>query len=226
MIEELKNQLKSLATDNILKYNQRLIPNTLPVYGVKIPLLRGLAKKVNQGDFRLFLKECDGSSFELQMLEGYVIASAKMPLEERLTYLKAFVPKIQDWAVCDGLVSSLKTTKQYKDEMLNFIALFKDSKNEFEVRFVAVMLMCYYLEDTYVTTAYAWIQELYTKEYYAKMGIAWFIATLMIQYPDLAKAYLADSKHDPFIISKSISKIRESYRIPQQIKDEVLFYKK
>lgn len=226
MLEEVKNKIKSMATENILEYNKRLIPNTLPVYGVKIPLLRTLAKEINQRDFRLFLKECDDTSFELQMLEGYVIASAKMPLEERLSYLKAFVPKIQDWAVCDGLVSTLKITKKYPLEMLNFLELFRHSHKEFEVRFVAVMLMCYYLEDTYVTTAYTWIEELYAEDYYAKMGVAWFIATLMIQYPDLAKTYLANYQHDSFIISKAISKIRESYRISEKIKQEVLFYKR
>ncbi|MDE6414402.1 MAG: DNA alkylation repair protein [Anaeroplasmataceae bacterium] len=225
MLEEIKKRLSELATPKTQSFSYKLIPNSLPILGCKFPDLRKLAKEINKGDYQVFLREYDQSSFELQLLYSYVISSAKMSIEERIEYLRKFVPTVQDWAVCDGLISSLKCSKKYPKEMLKFILEYQNSHKEFEVRFLAEMLMAYYLTPEYVSEAVKIIYTLDIKEYYAKMGVAWFIATLMIDYKEYAIEFLKTIE-DPVVIKMAIRKIRDSYRISKEIKEEVLFYKK
>lgn len=225
MIEEIKEKLKELSTTKTQNFSSKLIPNSLPIIGCKFPDLRKLAKEICKGDYQILLEEYDASSFELQLLYAYVISGAKMSIEDRISYLRKFVPTIIDWAVCDGLISSLKCTKKYPEEMLSFILEYQNSHQEFEVRFLAEMLMAYYLTPEYVLQAVQIILTLDIEAYYAKMGVAWFIATLMINYKDKALSLLEQIK-DPITISMAIRKIRDSYRISKEDKEEVLFYKK
>ena len=225
MIEEIKQKLNELRTIKTQNFSKKLIPNSLPILGCKFPDLRKLAKEICKGDVQSFLTEYDASSFELQLLYAYVISTAKMQIEERILYLRNFVPTIQDWAVCDGLISSLKCTKKYPKEMLEFILEYQLSHQEFEVRFLAEMLMAYYLTDESVNMAIEIILSLDISVYYAKMGVAWFIATLMIHYKEKAFKLLKKIE-DPVTINLAIRKVRDSYRISKEVKEEVLFYKK
>ncbi len=225
MIEIIQDQLNAMATVKIKEFNERIIFTPLPKLGVKIPDLRMLAKKIVKGDYLAFLEECDESSFEMKFLEGVVIATAPLPLETKFEYLDRFIPTIRDWAIHDGLVSSLKCSRRYPKEMLNYILKYRNSNQEFEVRFVAVMLMTYYLKDEYVQEAFDIVKCLNLSTYYAKMGVAWFIATAIINYQELALDFLKETK-DAELITMCIRKIRDSYRVNDDIKNKVLEFKK
>ncbi|MDE7263631.1 MAG: DNA alkylation repair protein [Anaeroplasmataceae bacterium] len=225
MIEEIKRRLNELATPKIQEFSKKLIPNSLPILGCKIPDLRKLAKEIGRGDYWTFLKEYDASSYELQLVYAYTLASAKLEIKEKISLLRDFVSTIRDWAVCDGLVSSLKCSKVYPEEMLSFILEYKESHQEFEVRFLVEMLMVYYLTPQYASWAVQIVLNLDITYYYAKMGVAWFIATLMIDYPSLGFQLLKEIE-DLETVGMAIRKIRDSYRVSNEIKEEVLFYKK
>nr|MDE5714559.1 DNA alkylation repair protein [Anaeroplasmataceae bacterium] len=147
MIKQVKQELIALSSSQMANYSHKLIPNSLPILGVSIPNIRKLAKKFCKLDFRGIIEEYDSSSFELQMLVGIIIATAPLSLEERFTYLNEFIPKICDWAVCDCLVNSLKCCKDHLRETLDFILKYKTSQKEFEVRFLVVMLLNYYINE-------------------------------------------------------------------------------
>lgn len=225
VIEEIKEELSLLAKANLKKFNERLIPNALPIIGVKLPDLRRLAKRICKENYETFLLEYDASSFELQMLYGFVISFAEMKLEHRIRYLKSFVPTIQDWAICDSLVSALKCTEENRDDILSYLQEYQSSHKEFEIRFVVVMLMSYFLIDSYVDKAINIVQNLEFKTYYAKMGVSWFIATLIIQYQQKALDLL-DYLKDEEITSFTIRKIRDSYRVKKELKEKILEFRK
>lgn len=225
MIEIIQEQLNAMATLKTKEFNERIISTPLPILGVKTPDIRKLAKDIIKGDYLTFLEECDGSSYEMKLLEGIVIATAPLTLETKCVYLDRFIPTIRDWAIHDGLVSSLICCHRYPKEMLKYILKYRTSTNEFEVRFVAVMLMTYYLKDEYVQEAFAVIKTLNLNTYYAKMGVAWFIATAMINYQELALTFLKETQ-DAELIAMIIRKIRDSFRVNEEIKNKVLQLKK
>ncbi len=225
MIEDIKKELNGMATEKLRDFQSRLIPNSLPILGVKIPDVRKLAKRLCREEYHSFLIEYDESSFEIELLYAFVIAQAKMDFSSRISYLKAFIPRIRDWAICDCLVASLKCTKQNPELMLAFLKEYQKSTREYEVRFVAVMLLSYYLNDEYVVEAVNMIQSLDCTTYYAKMGVAWFIATLMIQYKEEAFAILKSTR-DTKLIQMTIRKVRDSYRISKEDKELILKLKR
>ena len=87
------------------------------------------------------------------------------------------------------------------------------------------MLMSYYINDEYIDNNLAIVKKLYAKEYYAKMGIAWFLATAASKYENKVFNYL-ESEVDKEIVSMTIRKIRDSYVVSSEFKNKVLQLKK
>ncbi len=221
MINEIKEYLEKNATNNYKEFSSKLIKTKYPILGIRTPILRDLAKKIVNDNYKLFLEENDYSYYELVLLEAFVIGKAKMNNEELFYYLDRFIPLIDNWAVHDGLVSSLKITKKIQDEMLKYLNKYITSKKEYEVRFVALMLMSYYLEDKYINIAFEIINKLYLVDYYSKMGVAWFLATAAINYPDLVYNYLNYSR-DIELKRMTVRKLRDSFRIDDKYKEMIL----
>ena len=121
MIENIRMRLEQLSEEDYKKFNENLLPGTKHVLGVRMPKLRALAKEIAKGDFRAYLNEAyekisadKGSYHEEIMLEGLVIAYAKMELKERFFYLDRFVPKIHNWAVCDCSATPINSWKSIR----------------------------------------------------------------------------------------------------------------
>ena len=113
MTEEIKSRLYELAEEKYREFNQKLLPGVEHVLGVRLPLLRKLAKETAKGDFRAYLSEAQkkisrDSIHEEIMVQGLVIGYAKMEREEYRKYLDEFAPKITNWSVCDSCVSGFK----------------------------------------------------------------------------------------------------------------------
>ncbi len=107
MTDEIREKLYGLAEEDYKEFNRKLLPGVERVIGVRLPAMRKFAKELAKEDFRSYLEEARekitaDSIHEEIMLQGLVIAYAKMEREERRKYLDEFVPKIQNWAVCDS----------------------------------------------------------------------------------------------------------------------------
>ena len=61
--------------------------------GVRLPKLRALAKEL-AGQYEAYLAEPCGELFEEVMLRGMVIGCMKCPTEQRLQYIRDFIPLI------------------------------------------------------------------------------------------------------------------------------------
>lgn len=225
MIEDIKKWLIENSDNKLSEFSSSLIPNSLQIIGVKIPVLRNKAKEIIKGDYELFLKECDDSSLEICLLEAYVIGTAKMTKEKRALYLDKFIPKIQDWAVNDGLVSSLKCIKNDYQFWFHYLLKYQDSSKEFEVRFLLITLMSYYLTDEYIDLTIEVVKKVKVNAYYSKMGLAWFLATALAKQEVKIIALLEECLFDKEVITMTISKIRQSFRISDEMKEYVLKYK-
>ena len=92
---------------------------------------------------------------------------------------------------------------------------FKDSKKEYEVRVVAIMLMSQFLNDEYIDRVINVLNSLYTDSYYSRMGVAWAVATVMAKYPAKCIDYMnSPNNHlDEWTYNKSIQKMKESFRV-------------
>lgn len=121
MIENIRMRLEQLSEEDYKKFNENLLPGTKHVLGVRMPKLRALAKEIAKGDFRAYLNEAyekisadKGSYHEEIMLEGLVIAYAKMELKERFFYLDRFVPKIHNWQSVTAAATPINSWKSIR----------------------------------------------------------------------------------------------------------------
>ena len=91
MDKVIKEKLIALAEEEYRKFSSGLIPNVDNILGVRIPLLRKLAKEIARGDWRSFLAAADDEYFEETMQQGIVIGHVKADAEELLQYVFRFI---------------------------------------------------------------------------------------------------------------------------------------
>lgn len=217
--EQIRIYLEEHAEDKYREFSSGLIPGNDSLLGVRIPVLRNLAKRIAKEDWRTYLKEAQDNSFEEICLQGFVIGYAKADIEELLGYASKFIPKIRDWSVNDGFCATFKVARKHREKVWEFLMQYKDSPNEFEQRVVAVMLMNHFLEEEYIERVLAVWDELKHEGYYCKMGVAWGIATAYAKFPEETHAFLLDNHLNDFTYNKAIQKMIESYRIAPADKD-------
>ena len=223
MKEEIKQKLFKLSDQKYKEFHSGLCPGTNNIIGVRIPVLRNYAKELAKKYSLKELIECiDDEYYEEIMLQGMLIGLAKNnDINELKDYIKIFIPKINNWAVCDIFCSGLKITKKYKKEMWNFIDKYLNSKKEFEIRFGVVMLLDYYIDEVYIDEVLQKIDQIESDGYYVKMAVAWAVSICLIKFYDKTLKYLTSCKLDDFTYNKSLQKARESYRITDAQKEHL-----
>lgn len=205
----IKEQIDALAEPEYQAFTSRLLPGVSNILGVRLPNLRKMAKEIVKGDWRAYLDYASDETFEEIMLQGMVIGYVKQSLCEVIPYIEKFINKIDNWSVCDSFCSGLKITKEYREEMWNFLKPYFHKEGEFEVRFGVVMLVNYYLEKEYIEPICKIFDEIEHDGYYVKMAVAWAISIYYIHFPEIMEEYLRNNKLDEFTYKKSLQKICE-----------------
>ena len=98
----VKSELEGLAEPEYQKFSASLLPGVENILGVRIPKLRVIAKRIAKENWKEFLEDAKDDSFEEILLQGLVIGYAKANPTESITALDAFLPKIDNWSVCDS----------------------------------------------------------------------------------------------------------------------------
>ena len=106
--QALLQELESLADPQYKAFHEGLIPGVSMAWGVRLPALRGLAKKLLRGDPVGFLEKTQPGSYEETLLRGLVIGGLNLPWEGKRPWVEDFLPRIDNWAVCDTFCNSLK----------------------------------------------------------------------------------------------------------------------
>lgn len=219
-LEKIRKILLENSDEKYRKFSSSLIPNTDNLLGIRIPFLRKFAKDIAKTCAEEFLREKNCEYFEETMLQGMVIGLVKTDIAQRFELIKDFLPKIKNWSVCDCFCCSLKFTKDNRKEVLEFLKPYIKSENEYEVRFAAVMLLDYFVNEEYIDTTLTLLNEFTHEAYYAKMAVAWAISICYINYPDKTFEFLKRTKISPWVFNKSIQKITESIKIGKNLKDK------
>lgn len=195
------------------EFNAKLIPNINrdKVIGVRIPALRKLGKSLTDNNFAW-------EYFEERMLHGFYIGYAKLPFEERLSLLDEFVPKIDNWAVCDCVCSTLKFINKNKDEFFENLKKYMKSGREYELRFAVVILMDYYIDDEYIDFTVDYFKNISSDYYYVNMAVAWALSVAFVKYRDKVMPVLESGCLTKEIQNMTISKIRDSFRVDKEDK--------
>lgn len=225
--EEIRQELIKLADDKYRSFHSNLCPGVENILGVRLPLLRKIAISLSkEEDYYNYLNNGDTKYYEEIMIEGLIIGYLKTDNENRFNYIRNFIPKIDNWAICDSFCNNLKFTKKNINEVWNFILPYTSSENEFDIRFAIVMMLNFYIIEDYIDDVLNTLNNINHDGYYVKMAVAWAVSYAYIDFPQKTLAFLKNNNLDNFTYNKSLQKIIESTRVSKEDKDLMRSLKK
>ena len=220
--DQVKDDLKALSDPKYREFHGSLCPGTNNILGVRVPVLRKYAKDFIKENPNVSYKQIDDEFYEEVLLKGMLIGLiSKNDFEANLKELEYFIPKIDNWAVCDIFVAGLKFIKRKPQNYWDFTKSYVKSSKEFEKRFAYVTLLDYYITDEYIDEVLKMLVSEQSQEYYVYMAVAWALSVCLIKYYEKTVNAMKSSNLNKITYNKAIQKACESYRI-DNAKKEVL----
>lgn len=152
MRKEIREQLQAQAEEEYRDFSSALIPESRPLLGVRLPVLRKMAKEIVKGDWRDEVASSEGEYadiwFEETMLRGMIIGcgTEKSDTQEGLAYLKGMISLIDNWSVCDSFCTGFGFAAKHREEVWEFLGPYLNSTKEFEVRTALILLLNQFLK--------------------------------------------------------------------------------
>lgn len=223
MAQEINDRIKDWlflhTEEDYRKFSASLLPGTDGVLGVRLPMLRKLAKKLARGEWQEYLAGAADDSMEEIMLQGMTLGYVKASFAEKKPYLDVFVEKIDNWSVCDSTCSGMKPQNQEDAEaFFQYAASLARDEREFAARFGIVMILDHFITQTYIHEVLRILNEVSHDGYYVKMAVAWAISVCYVKFEKETMELLLDNTLDDFTYNKSLQKITESYRVSKEDK--------
>ncbi len=219
---KIRQELIQMSDSKYKSFHSNLCPGINNILGIRVPVLREYAKKlIKKYSFEELINNIDDEYYEEIMLQGMLIGlNSKENFNVIKKYIENYIPKIDNWAICDTFCAGLKIVNQNKENMWGFIKQYLDSDKEFYLRFAIVIILDYYIEEKYLEEIFRIFNNIQSEYYYVKMAIAWAISICLIKYYDKTINYLKNnSKIDKWTYNKSLQKAIESYRITKDQKE-------
>lgn len=239
---EVLEQLMLLAENSYGDFQAKLIPGIKRenILGVRVPALRKLAKKMAKAGWEAWISQAENCEkdpegvggtelfYEEIMLQAMIIGAVKMEPQKRLSYIRAFVPRIDNWAVCDIFCGDLKFAdkSENRDLVWSFLLPYLDSSEEYDVRFGTVMLLSHYIDEAHIRQVLELMAGIRHQGYYVKMAVAWTLSMCYVKFPEHTEPLLRRNHLDDFTHNKTIQKIRESRQVSKENKEQLRLLKR
>ena len=214
----IKNELSRNIDRKYAIFQSRLIPtiNKQRILGVRVPILRKIAKKNLQGIVKSeFLVELPHQYYEEDMLHGIVLSELK-DFDLCIEKIDAFLPYVDNWAVCD--IMSPKIFTRNKQKLLEKIDVWIECGYTYTVRFAIGMLMLHFLDQDFKDEYLKKVAKIEINEYYVKMMQSWYFATALVKQWEKSIEYLEQRRLERWVHNKTIQKAIESFRITDKQK--------
>lgn len=255
---EVRKEILALAELSYQQFSSKLLPGTERIAGVRLPLLRKLAKQmIKRNNWQRYLQEIfheeenpvkeesastygsgrkalydneaeetAGELFEEIMFQGIIIGYAPLTLEERFFYLDKFIPKIDNWSVCDSVCATMKFALEYPQETWDFLQKHVQGREEYGIRFAVVMYINYFLNEEYLDRVLAVLDEIDHPGYYVKMAVAWAVSMCYVVNAKKTENFLQKCSLDDFTYNKAIQKMIESRQVTAGEKEKLKGWKR
>lgn len=188
-------------------FSSRLTKNhDLPYRGVRVPVLRKLAKELETFPYTI-------TCHEDVLLKGFWIASRKIPFREKRELITEHLSLLQTWDEVDTLASSIKPRKAELAETYDCFFSLLSEERTMPRRLGIVTLMS--LRKLYPEKREELLEAITAAdndEYYISMAVAWALSFFYVDNPDDTRPWL--EKVSEATAGRAWQKIRDSRRIP------------
>lgn len=211
--KKIQKRLFELQDLKYRDFHRNLVPTADADYiiGVRMPLLRQLAKEIEPAPF---FYELPHRYYEENQLHAILISGMK-DYDLCLHEVERFLPYVDNWATCDGLRP--RCFAKHTDELEPFVQRWLASEREYTVRFGIGVLEAFFLDKAFCSEQLQWVAAIRREEYYIKMMQAWYFATALAKQWQAALPVIATLPE--WVRHKTIQKACESFRVPQAHKD-------
>lgn len=223
--EEVGEMLRAHAEEKYAVFAKSLLPDlSRKMLGVRIPVLRKIARKIVQQDWRVWLDGASDDTFEEVLLQGLVLGAARMPYVEAMERMQVYVQKIDNWSLCDSACNSFGFVREHPDESWNLLLSYCYSGVEYQQRFGVVMFLCHFLTADYKDRLLAVLAKVCPVGYYDRMAVAWAVSASYVKFPKETEALLVSRTLDNETCRKAVQKINESRCISLEDKKRCRLY--
>lgn len=211
---EFIKYLFSIKDETYSKFHFKLLKNDkIDVIGIRTPILKEMAKKIAKTDYLNFIKLNKHKYYEETLLHGLVITYLKIDFKESIKLFESYIKYIDNWASCDTVVSNYKIVKKNLDDCFIYINKYLNNKVPWINRVGIVLLLDYYINDSYIDKILDICNNIKSDDYYVKMANAWLISICLIKQYDKTYKFLQNNNLDNWTHNKAIQKSIESFRI-------------
>lgn len=211
--------LKEKQEISYLEFQKKIILEDIPMIGIRSEQLKKIAKEISKGSYITFIKQNNHYYYEEIMIHGFILGNLKTDFATLLKLIEDFLPYNQSWAINDSICSCLKQFKKNQEIGYQWILKILDSNHPWNIRFALILLLDYYINDIYIDKVLVLATKQYPDYYYVNMAIAWLLSVCYIKYPEKTEPILKKNILPSWIQRKTISKIRDSYRVSREKKD-------
>ena len=219
--DNLVTYIYSLRDEKYRKFTKKLVTSKYEIIGIRIPVLKKLAKDLAKNNINEILDMSSNDIFEIYMLKGLVISYIKDTSEARKQFLK-YIEFIDNWSLCDTFISSFKIIKNDREYYFKKARELINSPYEFKERIGFVIMLDYFLDDEYIDEIFKLINNYHTEKYYSKMALAWLLSLAYVKYPDKTKKFMETSILDRDILKMTERKIKDSFRVSPADKEWII----
>ena len=223
---KIYKELQALKEKEYADFQAKLVPTIEPstILGIRVPKLRALAKSyMRDQECQVFLDSLPHNYYDENMLHAILISEMK-DHDKCINRLEAFLPYVDNWAVCD--TTAPKVFRRNREKLMKYIEKWSSSKETYTCRFAIEMLMTHFLDDDFREAYLEIPAEIISEEYYVNMMVAWFFATALAKQWDKTISYIEENRLGQWVHNKTIQKARESYRITEEQKEYLKSLKK
>lgn len=216
---EMRTQLMNARDPSVTDYMKKVVSDTMyPMLYVRMEMVRRIAKQASK-TYDAILSEGGWEYFEEVMCIGLAIAYSTDPLQLRLTALERFLPHLNSWALTDSIFPTLRFSSDEREPLFTFAKKCLQSRETYTVRSGVVILLRFFLQEPNCAEIAQLLTALRDDRYYVQMAVAWCFAEMAVVDFKAVENVLKSGELCRFVHNKTIQKMRESYRIPAELKE-------
>lgn len=187
------------------------------ILGLHTPQMKAVAREIaRREDVGEILDDWAADerlSHDERIIWGLVLDAMKCPLGERIRRIREFLPRIDNWAICDTFCCNAKWIRD--DAVRPFILeCLAPGQPEFTRRTGLILSMCHFLGEDVLSRTFGDLTAMQLQEgepYYVRMGVAWLLATALAKHPRQTRDFVSGNASIPAdIVRLYVRKARES----------------
>lgn len=204
-------ELKRNADAEYKNFNDKIIVSGYETIGVRIPVIKRIAKSVLQTEISDYLENCKFEYYECTLVYGLLIA--RLSFNEMWDKKDYYLSKCDGWGLVDSFVPAIKVSVSDMERFYYLLIEEIEKQKDFHLRFRIVALMTFFIGGIHTKEILNSTEALDGKGYYNDMAIAWLISAAFVKQRESTLKFLENDKLGKFTHNKAISKINDSLRV-------------